>query len=200
MRIDSAYPAPGQIQICYCKGLLGRKRFRCCKGPLRLWQQNFAGHGAGFYSVPISGECRKVPGGIGWRGDEFRPGIIGLGRREGSPLKASLTSAGIGVVAVTAAFACIVSLLLVMDAVFWSPMSHANQIRVFQHAVGGLGMGAAATPAWNILHYDPRLQAVDDSNLWPIPGSYPYSPTAASSAIAIRELPRDDLRIIKISQ
>ena len=115
-------------------------------------------------------------------------------------MKASLTSAGIGVVLATIMFAGAVVLLLIVDAIRWSPASGTGGMRLFQQTVGGLGMGAAATPAWNILHYDPRLQAVDDSNLWPIPGSYPYSPAAASSAVAIRELPRDDLRIIEVGR
>ena len=121
-----------------------------------------------------------------------------MDRKEGPSLKTSLTSAGAGVVLATIVFAGAVALLLFMDAIRWSPVSGAAEMKLFQQTVGGLGMGAAATPAWNILHYDPRLQAIDDSNLWPIPGSYPYSPAAASSAVAIRELPRDDLRIIEI--
>ena len=113
-------------------------------------------------------------------------------------MKASLTSAGVGVVSATIVFAAAVALLLFMDVIRRSPVSGGGEMRLFQQTVGGLGMGAAATPAWNILYYDPRLQSVDDSNLWPIPGSCPYSPAAASSAVAIRELPRDDLRIIEI--
>jgi len=59
-------------------------------------------------------------------------------------------------------------------------------------------MGAAVVPAWNVLHFDPRLQPVDDSSLWPIAGGYPYSPSAASSAVTFTEIPREDLVITKV--
>ena len=81
-----------------------------------------------------------------------------------------------------------------------SRFSGIDEIRLFQRSVGGLGMGAAASPAWNLMHFDPRLQSVDDSNLWPIAGSYPFSPSAASASVDIRELPREDLQIIRIGQ
>ena len=101
---------------------------------------------------------------------------------------------------VTIAAVCLTVLLLMFEESDWRHSSGSGEMRVFQRSIGGLGMGAAAAPAWNVLHYDPRLQSVDDSNLWPIPGSYPYSPSAASSAADIRELPREDLRIIRIER
>ncbi len=112
----------------------------------------------------------------------------------------SLASSGLKLLIATIAVACVVALLLVFEARYQSTSTDTAEMRLFQRTTGGLGMGAAATPAWNVLHFDPRLQAVDDSNLWPVPGSYPYSPSAASAAVGIRELPREDLRIIRIDQ
>jgi hypothetical protein len=88
--------------------------------------------------------------------------------------------------------------MLILEARRLSRSSSLEEMRLFQRTIGGLGMGAAATPAWNILHFDPRLQSIDDSNLWPVAGSYPYSPSAASAVIALKELPREDLTIIRI--
>ena len=96
------------------------------------------------------------------------------------------------------AAAILCALLFLFDGRHEESRSDAIEMRMFQRTVGGLGMGAAATPAWNLLYYDPRLQSIDDSNLWPIPGSYPYSPSGVSSAITLRELPREDLRITKV--
>jgi hypothetical protein len=89
-------------------------------------------------------------------------------------------------------------LLLISEGSGRSRFSGLDEIRLFQRSVGGLGMGATAVPTWNLLHFDPRLQSVDDSNLWPIAGSFPYSPSAASASVVIRELPREDLQIIRI--
>jgi len=115
-------------------------------------------------------------------------------------LTGSLASSGMKLLTATIAVACMVVLLLAFEAGYQSTSPDAAEMRLFQRAIGALGMGAAATPSWNVLHYDPRLQAVDDSNLWPVPGGYPYSPSAASAAVGIRELPREDLRIIRIDQ
>jgi hypothetical protein len=91
-------------------------------------------------------------------------------------------------------------MLLALDAGHKGHSSGADKMHLFQSTVGGIGMGAAATSAWNVLHYDPRLQSVDDSNLWPVAGSYSYSPSAVSAAVNLRELPREDLKIIRIEQ
>ncbi len=118
-----------------------------------------------------------------------------MGGAKGAALKRSLESSGkIPAVAAIAALCLVVPLLA-----FWggkeSRFPETSTMRLFQRTVGGLGMGSAAAPAWNLLHYDPRLQAVDDSGLWPVPGSLPYSPAAASATVAITELPREDLTI-----
>jgi hypothetical protein len=115
-------------------------------------------------------------------------------------LRQSLASSGFKLSIATIAAVCLAVLLLTLDAGDRAHVSGADTMHLFQSAVGGLGMGATATPAWNILHYDPRLQSVDDSNLWPVAGSYPYSPSAVSSAVALEEFPREDLRIIRVEQ
>ena len=113
-------------------------------------------------------------------------------------MKASLTQTGTYIALAAAALVAGSVLLLAVDASYWSAPSGEPAMRLFQRSVGGLGMGAASTPAWNLLYYDPRLQPVDDSNLWPVPGSYPYSPSAVSTVVPLRESPRDDLEIIKV--
>jgi len=113
-------------------------------------------------------------------------------------LKASLSRTGAGFVLATLTLAGAVVLLFVVEAVYWSPSSGVEEARLFQRTVGGVGMGAAATPAWNLLYFDPRLQAVEDSNLNPVPGSYPYSPFSAATVVVFRELPRGDVRITRV--
>ena len=115
-------------------------------------------------------------------------------------MRASGASVGLALAVVTMAVASLTILLLLLDGDHPGFLSYEKDMRLFQRSVGGLGMGAAATPAWNVLHYDPRLQPVDDSNLWPIAGSYPYSPSAVSTVVAFRELPREDLKIIKVDK
>ena len=48
--------------------------------------------------------------------------------------------------------------------------------RSFQQAVCGLGIGAALRPDWGFASYDPRVDAHDETSLWPVPGGYDYSP------------------------
>ena len=115
-------------------------------------------------------------------------------------MRAPLTKTGALVALAAAAMAAGIALLFVLDAVYWSPRSGDDETRLFQRSVGGLGMGAASTPSWSIIHYDPRLQPIDDSTLWPVPGTFPYSPSAAATVVVFEELPREDLRIIKVKQ
>lgn len=51
-----------------------------------------------------------------------------------------------------------------------------SEIKIFQKAVGGLGLGAIAAPMWQFMNYDFRIQSVDDSVTWPVPGGYSYGP------------------------
>ena len=76
--------------------------------------------------------------------------------------------------------------VLAQDAHRWKSLSD-KEMRWFQERAGGLGMGAVAAPAWNVIDFDPRLQPVDESKLWPLPGGYAYSPAATSSVTHFRE-------------
>ena len=87
---------------------------------------------------------------------------------------------------------CVLLLLLcltclAMDAHRWQSISD-KEMRWFQKLTGGLGMGAAAAPAWRVIDFDPPLQPVDESKLWPLPGSYSYSPGGISSVTHFREI------------
>ena len=123
-----------------------------------------------------------------------------MGRTKGASVRESLESSGFKLSIAAAAAACLAVLLLALDSRNVSNFADASEMRLFQRSVGGLGLGSAATPAWNLLHYDPRLQSIDDSNMWPVAGGYPYSPSAASTAAGIRELPRGDLIIFRVEQ
>jgi hypothetical protein len=114
-------------------------------------------------------------------------------------LRRSLASSGFKLSIAAIAAACLTILLFMLDSGQERNLSDISEMRLFQREVGGLGMGSVAAPAWNVLHYDPRLQSVDDSNLWPIAGSFPYSPSAASATVVLRELPREDL-VIRIER
>ena len=57
----------------------------------------------------------------------------------------------------------------------------SDQMRSFQRTVGGLGMGAILTPSWNEMDFDPRLQPVIDSELWPVPSAYCFSPAQSAT-------------------
>ena len=65
----------------------------------------------------------------------------------------------------------------------------SDQMIVFQRMVGGVGMGAISTPIWNFINFDPRIQPVDDSTLWPIPGGYSYGPDRTATVSYFEEIP-----------
>ena len=77
--------------------------------------------------------------------------------------------------------------VLALDAQRWKSLSD-KKMRWFQDRAGGLGMGAVAAPAWSVIDFDPRLQPVDESKLWPLPGGYAYSPASTSSVTRFREI------------
>ena len=74
---------------------------------------------------------------------------------------------------------------------------HPDQMVAFQRMVGGVGMGAISTPIWNFINFDPRIQSVDDSTLWPIPGGYSYSPDRAATVSYFEEIPVNQFMIKK---
>jgi hypothetical protein len=65
----------------------------------------------------------------------------------------------------------------------------AENIRTFQRAIGGLGMGAMASPIWQFINYDARVLSVDDSITWPVPGGYSYGPDRTGTVSYFEEVP-----------
>ena len=80
------------------------------------------------------------------------------------------------------------------DMYVWKHVQ-AEKMAVFQRMVGGLGMGAISTPIWNFINYDPRIQPVDDSITWPIPGGYSYGPDRTATVSYFEEIPKNQLII-----
>lgn len=62
-----------------------------------------------------------------------------------------------------------------------------SKAREFQNQLGGLGLGAVISPEWGFLNYDPRIDFVDETSLWPIPGGYSYSPERVFSIADMKE-------------
>jgi len=75
--------------------------------------------------------------------------------------------------------------------------SSENSIILFQKITGGLGMGAVTSPSYNLIDFDPRIQDVDDSITWPVPGMYSYGAHRCSTICYFEEIPVNHLRIIK---
>jgi len=72
-----------------------------------------------------------------------------------------------------------------------------DQMVAFQRMVGGVGMGAISTPIWNFINFDPRIQPVDDSITWPIPGGYSYGPDRTATVSYFEEIPVNQLVLEK---
>ena len=64
----------------------------------------------------------------------------------------------------------------------------SGEMKAFQSYVCGLGLGAAVNPAWGFINYDARIDSVDETQLWPIPGGYSYSPDRGLSVSDFKEL------------
>jgi len=96
-------------------------------------------------------------------------------------------------------FFLVVLIALTVLAIAWDQYSwkriHSDQMVAFQRMVGGVGMGAISTPIWNFINFDPRIQPVDDSTLWPIPGGYSYGPDRTATVSYFEELPVNQLLI-----
>ena len=80
------------------------------------------------------------------------------------------------------------------DMYFWEKVQ-ARKMTVFQEMLGGIGMGAISTPVWNFINYDPRIQPVDDSITWPVPGGYSYGPDRTATVSYFEEIPKNQLII-----
>ena len=96
-------------------------------------------------------------------------------------------------------FFLVVLIALTVLAIAWDQYSwkriHSDQMVAFQRMVGGVGMGAISTPIWNFINFDPRIQPMDDSTLWPIPGGYSYGPDRTATVSYFEELPVNQLLI-----
>ena len=79
-------------------------------------------------------------------------------------------------------------LMIALDQYSWKRI-HPDQMVAFQRMVGGVGMGAISTPIWNFINFDPRIQPIDDSTLWPIPGGYSYGPDRTATISYFEEFP-----------
>lgn len=87
-------------------------------------------------------------------------------------------------------------LAMAWDQYAWKNLRSDHMI-TFQRMVGGLGMGAIPSPIWNFINFDPRIQPVDDSILWPIPGGYSYSPDRTATVSYFEEMPVNQLMLEK---
>jgi hypothetical protein len=85
-------------------------------------------------------------------------------------------------------------LAIATDLYSWKGIQ-SDQMVDFQRVVGGIGMGAISTPMWNFINFDPRIQPVDDSTLWPIPGGYSYGPDRTATVSYFEEIPVNQLLI-----
>lgn len=88
------------------------------------------------------------------------------------------------------AIACflISSLLIILSEQYLWRNYESVKMKAFQGYVCGLGLGAAVNPAWGFINYDMRIDSMDETQLWPIPGGYSYSPDRGLSVSDFREL------------
>src|SRR4030042_4919332 len=82
--------------------------------------------------------------------------------------------------------------VIAYDQYSWKRIQ-ADQMIAFQRMVGGIGMGAISVPIWNFINFDPRIQPVDDSITWPIPGGYSYGPDRTATVSYFEEIPVNEL-------
>jgi len=78
--------------------------------------------------------------------------------------------------------------VIVYDRYAWKDYG-AEKIRAFQQYVCGFGLGASVNPGWGFLNFDPRVDSVDETGLFPVPGGYSYSPDCGLSVSEIKENP-----------
>lgn len=70
----------------------------------------------------------------------------------------------------------------------------SDKTRSLQRYVHGFGLGASINPKWGFISFDPRIDAVDETALFPVPGSYSYSPDRGLSVVDIKEITLNDKR------
>ena len=86
------------------------------------------------------------------------------------------------------------ALTIALDQYSWKRI-RTGQMVTFQRMVGGVGMGAISTPIWSFINFDPRIQSIDDSTLWPIPGGYSYGPDRTATVSYFEEMPVNQVLI-----
>ena len=81
--------------------------------------------------------------------------------------------------------------VLVYDWYSWKDF-RADRIKSFQRYVCGFGLGASVNPKWGFLSFDPRVDSIDETGLFPVPGNYSYSPDRGLSVGDIKEVTFDN--------
>ncbi len=61
-------------------------------------------------------------------------------------------------------------------------------VKGFQRLTAGFGLGSAVNARWGYNYFDPRLERIEETNLFPIPGGYPYNPARGSSLSEFTEV------------
>jgi hypothetical protein len=87
-------------------------------------------------------------------------------------------------------------LTITLDQYSWKRVQ-SDQMVAFQRMVGGVGMGAISVPIWSFINFDPRIQPIDDSTLWPIPGGYSYGADRTATVSYFEEIPFNQLSLEK---
>lgn len=77
--------------------------------------------------------------------------------------------------------------IIASDKYLWNTYE-AEKARAFQRYLSGFGLGATINPAWGFFNYDPRVDHVDETELWPVPGGYSYSPDRRASVSNFKEI------------
>ncbi|HHN64209.1 MAG TPA: hypothetical protein ENK09_02460 [Nitrospirae bacterium] len=65
-------------------------------------------------------------------------------------------------------------LVLALDSITGRDYSRVAE---FQRLTAGFGLGASVNPRWGFNTFDPRIDIVEETNLYPIAGGYIYSPS-----------------------
>jgi|Deesub1362A_J573_1020465.scaffolds.fasta_scaffold10257_2 hypothetical protein len=79
--------------------------------------------------------------------------------------------------------------ILVVFLLFLESISKHDYSRVveFQKLSSGFGLGASVNPRWGFNIFDPRIERVEETNLYPIAGGYVYSPSRGMSVSEFSE-------------
>lgn len=89
----------------------------------------------------------------------------------------------------------ITAFLMAGDHWVWETRKTEESAKM-QEFLGGLGMGAIASPVWNFINFDPRVSPADDSLTWPIPGGYSYGPDRTATITYFEEVPKNEWNLL----